>query len=160
MHFTEAEEARLKLKFGDLLLCEGGDVGRTAMWRGEVEHCYYQNHLHRLRAINDRVIPEYSVYWFWHSFEIAKLYFGRGNVTTIPNLSRSKLAELPIALPKLQEQEQIADILDKVERKTRHGEGKKASLQALFRTLLHQLMTAEIRVNDLDLEELGLDSEL
>jgi len=35
---------------------------------------------------------------------------------------------------------------------------KKASFTSLFRTHLHQLMTAEIRVNDLDLEELGLDS--
>src|ERR1700674_5557017 len=33
MHFTEAEEKRLALKPGDLLICEGGDIGRTAIWR-------------------------------------------------------------------------------------------------------------------------------
>jgi type I restriction enzyme S subunit len=48
MHFTEAEEARLQLKTGDLLLCEGGDVGRTAIWNDQIVGCYYQNHLHTL----------------------------------------------------------------------------------------------------------------
>ena len=49
MHFTEADEARLALQPGDLLVCEGGDIGRTAIWSGALSRCYYQNHLHRAR---------------------------------------------------------------------------------------------------------------
>ena len=49
MHFTETEEKRLALAPGDLLVCEGGDIGRTAIWQGELARCYYQNHLHRAR---------------------------------------------------------------------------------------------------------------
>ena len=45
MNFTEVEESRLEIKPGDLLLCEGGDIGRAAMWRGEIKRCYHQNHL-------------------------------------------------------------------------------------------------------------------
>ncbi|WP_199711421.1 restriction endonuclease subunit S [Prosthecochloris sp. ZM_2] len=65
MNFSEVEEKRLKLRPGDLLTCEGGDIGRTTLWNGEVQNCYYQNHLHRLRSKNGRVEPQFGVYWFW-----------------------------------------------------------------------------------------------
>ena len=147
MHFSESEEIKLKMQTGDLLLCEGGDIGRTAMWKEEVDNCYHQNHLHRLRAIPSRIIPQYGVYWFWNAFKLSKLYFGRGNVTTIPNLSQSKLAELPMAIPSLEEQRQISYTLDACEAKIGTAMRKVNSLKDLFRTLLHELMTAKIRVD-------------
>ena len=141
MNFTEAEEMRLELLPGDLLTCEGGDIGRTAMWNGEVERCYHQNHLHRLRAKGDKANSQYAVHWFQHAFELAKLYVGRGNVTTIPNLSQSKLAELPIALPSLSQQTEIADALDTVGQRTDAAKKCKISLQDTFRTLLSEAMS-------------------
>jgi type I restriction enzyme S subunit len=51
MHFEPIEEQRLALQTGDLLVCEGGDIGRTAMWEGQLPLCLYQNHLHHLRPI-------------------------------------------------------------------------------------------------------------
>ena len=147
MHFSDSEEIKLKMKSGDILLCEGGDIGRTAMWKEEVDNCYHQNHLHRLRAIPSRIIPQYGVYWFWNAFELSKLYFGRGNVTTIPNLSQSKLSELPMAIPSLEEQRQISYTLDACEAKIGTAMRKVNSLKDLFRTLLHELMTAKIRVD-------------
>ncbi len=101
MNFTVTEEARLELRASDLLVCEGGSIGRTALWNEGVDGCLYQNHLHRLRVKDEKAEPQFGLYWFWYAFDVAKLYFGRGNVTTIPNLSRSKLAELPMALPPL-----------------------------------------------------------
>lgn len=41
---------RYRLEEGDLLVCEGGEVGRSAIWRGQLDECYYQKALHRLRA--------------------------------------------------------------------------------------------------------------
>ena len=116
MHFTDSDEARLELRPGDLLTCEGGDIGRTALWNGEVQRCYYQNHIHRLRVGNGRADAKFSVYWFWYAFNVTKLYFGRGNVTTIPNLSQSRLAELPMVFPPLPEQKKIAHILSTIQR--------------------------------------------
>ena len=97
MNFTKAEESRLELQPGDILTCEGRDIGRTALWDGEVQHCYYQNHLHRLRSVNGRTDAQFAVYWFWYAFNIANIYFGRGNITTIQQKidnAQSKKSEL------------------------------------------------------------------
>lgn len=159
MNFSEVEEKRLKLRPGDLLTCEGGDIGRTTLWNGEVQNCYYQNHLHRLRSKNGRVEPQFGVYWFWYAFNEAKLYFGRGNITTIPNLSRSKLAELPMALPPLVEQKEIIALLDALGDRSSTAERKKMQLEDLFRTLLHELMTAKTKVHEFDFSSVASESE-
>ncbi|MDH3691981.1 MAG: restriction endonuclease subunit S [Gammaproteobacteria bacterium] len=145
MHFTEAEESRLKLRTDDLLVCEGGSIGRTAIWNSEVDGCLYQNHLHRLRAKGEKAEPQFGVYWLWYAFDVAKLYFGRGNVTTIPNLSQSKLAELPIALPPLPEQKKIAHILSAVQRSIEAQERIIQTTNELKKALMHKLFTEGLR---------------
>ena len=66
----------------------------------------------------------------------------------------TKQRELHIALPSLREQLEIANCLALVERKCTLAKKKSAALTALFRTLLHQLMTAQLRVHDLDIPDL------
>ncbi len=155
MNFTEIEESRLEMKPGDLLLCEGGDIGRAAMWRGDIERCYHQNHLHRLRSINGGIDPQFGVYWFWYSFSIAKLYFGRGNVTTIPNLSRSKLAELPMAIPPTSEQKKIAHILSTVQRAIEAQERIIQTTTELKKALMQKLFTEGLRNEPQKQTEIG-----
>lgn len=145
MHFKEGEERRLALKPGDLLICEGGDIGRAAIWRGELARCYYQNHLHRARALNGNVDPHFVLYWLWYAFEIGSIYFGRGNVTTIPNLSQSKLCELPIPAPPLDEQRKIAGVLRVVQQAIEQQEQLLQRTTELKKTLLHQLFAHGLR---------------
>ena len=85
------------------------------------------------------------LYWLWYAFEIGKVYFGRGNVTTIPNLASSKLCELPIPVPPLPEQRSIATILGQVQKAIEEQEKLLALTAELKRTLLHQLFTHGLR---------------
>jgi type I restriction enzyme S subunit len=146
MHFSEADERRLALKSDDLLVCEGGDIGRTAIWNNGLIRCYYQNHLHRarLRDINE-AHAQFVLYWLWYAFEIGSVYFGRGNVTTIPNLSQSKLCELPMPVPTVSEQRKIAKILGIVRKSIGQQERLSALTAELKTALLHQLLTRGLR---------------
>jgi type I restriction enzyme, S subunit len=159
MHFSEAEQSRLELRANDLLVCEGGSIGRTALWNEEVEGCLYQNHLHRLRAKDNKADSQFGVYWLWYAFDVAKLYIGRGNVTTIPNLSQSKLAELPMAFPSLPEQKKIAHILSTVQRAIEAQERIIQTTTELKKALMHKLFTEGLRNEPQKETEIGLVPE-
>ena len=150
MDFTDSETSQLKLIPDDLLVCEGGDIGRTAIWQGELDVCCYQNHLHRLRTARGDVCPLFYMYWMQAAYLLFDLYGGQGNKTTIPNLSQSRLKSFMLPFPPVHEQKGITAFLSIVDRRIEAGEKRKASLQTLFKTMLHHLMTGKLRVKDLE----------
>ena len=132
---------------GDLLVCEGGEIGRAAVWDGEIERCLFQNHLHCLRPIDaSRTEPRFAMAWLEEGFKHRNAYEGAGNRTTIPNLSRSRLAGLSIPHPTVDEQREIVSILQAIDGKIDLHQRKRAVLEELFKALLHKLMTGEIRM--------------
>ena len=136
------------LRPGDLLVCEGGEIGRAAIWNGEVETMSFQNHLHRLRPIED-VEPRFYVYFLQSAFTQLGIFEGAGNKTTIPNLSRSRLAALKVPQPQKSEQQAIVQALAQVRKAVGFHRRKAALLEELFRSFLRILMTSEIDVDDL-----------
>jgi type I restriction enzyme S subunit len=68
------------------------------------------------------------------------------------NINSGTLKRVLLPLPDIEEQKKVVRQLDLVDRKLKLHKRKQATLTALFRTLLHQLMTAQIRVHDLDLD--------
>lgn len=143
------------LRRGDLLVCEGGEIGRAATWNGEIEECLFQNHLHRLRPLDaSRTYARFVMAWLEEGFKHRNVYEGTGNRTTIPNLSRTRLGELLIPHPSPDEQRKIVTILDAIDRKIDLHLRKRAVLEELFKALLHKLMTGEIRVAELNLSAL------
>jgi len=107
MDFNKEEVNKLSLKSGDLLICEGGEVGRTAIWRGELEVCLYQNHIHRLRGINENLVPEFYMYWMHAAFKVFHSYIGQASDTTISNLSGNRLKSFLVPKPPLKTQKYI-----------------------------------------------------
>lgn len=70
--------------------------------------------------------------------------------TTIKGIPREDLKKIPIAIPPFLEQQEIARILSTVDNKIDSEEKRKASLQTLLKTMLHQLMTGKVRVKHLE----------
>ena len=146
---------RRDLKPGDLLVCEGGEIGRAAVWNGQIPNCTFQNHLHRLRAKDPvRIVSKFAMSWLEEGFRHRFVYAGVGNRTTIPNLSRARLLDLKIPIPPLDEQYEIVAILDAIDRKIEMHCRKRDVLDDLFKASLHKLMTGEIRITNLDLSAL------
>ena len=159
MHFSEQEEVKFQLEKNDLLVCEGGDIGRSAIWNNEVENCYYQNHLHRLRAKSDEINPVFILQWLQYSFVYSNIYFGRGNVTTIPNLSKSRLSELMIPQPELPEQRKIAHVLSKVQKAIEQQDKLIRTTTELKKALMQKLFTEGTRGESQKETEIGLVPE-
>ena len=107
MSFTESEIERCIVRKGDLLICEGGDVGRAAIWDYDY-NIMIQNHIHRLRGKVD-ICTRYFFYLFMH-YKLHNLIGGKG--VAIQGLSSRDLHNLIIPVPSLKEQYDIASSID------------------------------------------------
>ena len=152
MHLQSDPLPEKMLIEGDLLVCEGGEIGRAAVWDGEIDHCSFQNHLHCLRPIDvSQTEPRFVMAWLEEGFKHRNAYEGAGNRTTIPNLSRTRLAGLVIPHPTAGEQRDIVSVLDAIDHKIKLHRRKRDVLDELFKALLHKLMVGEIDIGELDL---------
>ena len=109
MRIKEGERMRYGLRRGDLLICEGGDPGRCALWMSD-EEMYYQKALNRVRVCDD-IDPRYLLYYFLHigaTREVAQYYTGGATIKHLPNAA---LKRVEVRYPELETQRRIASIL-------------------------------------------------
>ena len=108
MPFTESEVAKCTVTRGDLLVCEGGDIGRAAIWNYDFD-IRIQNHIHRLRSIIQ--LNHLFYYHVFYLFKSLNLIGGKG--VAIQGLSSSDLAKLLVPLPSISEQNRIVSELNR-----------------------------------------------
>jgi type I restriction enzyme S subunit len=156
MHFSQEELKSKTLTKGDLLVCEGGDIGRSAIWKGGVETCSFQNHLHRLRPKSPDVVPYFYMYALQAGFTQLGIYEGAGNKTTIPNLSRNRLAALEVPKPERDEQKKVAAVLQKVQGAIEIEEKLVAAISELKQSTMRQIFARGLRGAQQSETDIGL----
>lgn len=109
MRFEQHELGRYGLKYGDIVMCEGGEPGRCAIWKEQRSSMMIQKALHRIRP-HDCLRPEFLYYFFLYkgrTGHLSSLFTG----STIKHLPREKLALVEVPVPPHSTQDQIASVL-------------------------------------------------
>ena len=142
MYFSESEKQKYSLKAGDILMCEGGEVGRCAIWNQEID-CFYQKALHRLRA-KEHVSPQYFQFYM-ESIAGSKTIENLTGKTSISHLTQEKLVSLSIVLPPIPEQRKIAKILSTWDKTITTTERLLTNRQQQKKALMQRLLTGKQR---------------
>ena len=109
MPFKEGELDKCTVTKGDLLVCEGGDIGRSAIWNYDYDICI-QNHIHRLRPKIDLCVPFY--YYTFAYLKENNLIGGKG--IGLLGLSSNALHKIEMPLPPLAEQQRIVQKIEEL----------------------------------------------
>ena len=114
MRIEDSELERYLVKKGDLLVCEGGEIGRCAIWDYD-DVIYYQNALHRVRFY-DGYDARFFMYLLCHYNDL-KLIEQYGKGLTIKHLNQTAFRNIPVCVPDLAAQRRIAAILSGIDAK-------------------------------------------
>ncbi len=137
MTFSHQDRATYSLVSGDILVCEGGDPGRSVLLKEDLKGICFQKALHRVRATG--VSPEFL------ALEIRQAYCDRRisdlcTNTTISHLTAEKFGRMRIAVPPVAEQHRIVDLMrvvdDEVTTATKVAESARNARAALLSDLL------------------------
>ena len=116
MDFNEKEREEFCLENGDLLVCEGGEIGRCAVWHNQIKKCFFQKALHRVRCNQDIILPDYLSWWFKYNCENGGFAAIEGAKATISHLTGTKMKILNVTVPPIELQEQFVDIIHQVDK--------------------------------------------
>ena len=146
MDFDEREIKKFQLRQGDLMVCEGGDTGRAAVWEEPIVDCYYQKALHRLRPKGNTEIPKFmlAVLMFYGNNGILLEY---SEQTSISHLTRERLLRMPVPNPPRTEQQGIADTLDCIEFVLIQSQEEQDRLESLKHSVADGLLTGNLRIS-------------
>ncbi|OOY16494.1 restriction endonuclease subunit S [Thioclava sp. DLFJ4-1] len=141
---TQGDLRRYRLEDGDLLVCEGGDIGRSAIWCGQMEECYFQKALHRVRprggyspVLLRYLLEYYSKTGFLLNFATR---------TSIAHLPKDKFEVLPLPKPSMAEQEAIAEALSDADALIEGLERLIAKKRLIKQGAMQDLLTAKRRL--------------
>jgi len=110
MELADDERERFGVSPGDLLVCEGGEIGRSAIWHGRAEYIAYQKALHRIRP--DKSLDVRFLRYLLEHYSLNGTLAGFATGSTIAHLPQQQLRRLPVPVPQLDEQCCIVGLLE------------------------------------------------
>lgn len=146
MSFSKSEREKYSLIFGDLLMCEGGEIGRCAVWKNTKESIFYQKAIHRLRPLTEDISSLFVYYYMQHistKGELPKLV----GETSIAHLTKEKLEYLQIPVPLRKEQDDIVNVLSVWDQVIEKTERLIIENRINLGVLRHTLLTGKRRIN-------------
>ena len=109
MFFKKSEIEKCTIKKGDLLICEGGDIGRSAIWNFDYE-MRIQNHIHKLRGYGG--INHKYYYYMMRDYKDRGIIDGRG--IGLQGFSSKRVHSLVAPLPPIAEQNRIVEKIEAI----------------------------------------------
>jgi len=143
MWFAPQEKKKLALQYGDLLVSEGGDVGRTSSWQNELSNCYIQNAINRVRS-RKKDSTRFLYYWLYLIKSIGYIDAIVSRIT-IAHLTAEKLERIQFVKPPIPVQYRIAAYLDKtcaaIDKAIEAKQKQLEILDALRKSIIHKAIT-------------------
>ena len=146
------QKKKYRLESGDVLFARIGATTGKSFLISECPDAVFASYLIRVRTRRERLLPELLHYVTQRNIYWTQINAAKGGRLK-QGINIPVLSGLRIPLPPLPEQRKIAKALRTVDRKIEAEEQRKAALEALFKTLLHHLMTGKVRVKDLQVSE-------
>lgn len=150
MDFPEDSQARYGIQDGDILACEGGEVGRCAVYRGDSPDFFFQKAVHRVRVNQEVAYPEYIAYQMFAKAKTGNFMEVRKGQATFSHLTGEQLRQLRFLLPPLSEQQRIAGNLDEKRDQIDAAIAAKqaiiADLKAYKQSLIYETVTGKREV--------------
>jgi len=136
MRFEHKEMDRYGLKLGDIVMCEGGEPGRCAIWKDQIPGMMIQKALHRIRP-KDILDYRFLFYSFLHigkSRGFDQYFTG----ATIKHLPGEKLAKVEVDIPPLPVQQRIAGILSSYDELIENSQRRIKILEEMARAIYRE----------------------
>lgn len=148
IEIKDNEVEKYTLKYGDILMTEGGDrdkLGRGGMWKDEINPCSFQNHIFRVRLVGEYK-PELFHYLI-QTYQTKKYFYAHAKQTSnLCTINSRELKNWHIPIPPLDEQDKMIEILQAVDSQVAVANEKVTALEMLKKSLLQNLLTGKIRI--------------
>ena len=135
--FEAGEQEKYTVRKGDLLVCEGGDTGRSAIWDRD-ETILYQNALHRLR-FHESVSPKFVLFYLMYLKDIGEIDNKYSKGVTIKHLVKKALLSIPLPIPPKSTQLSIVSELDKINELIRIKKEQLKDYETLAQSIFYEM---------------------
>lgn len=137
MDFDMSERKKLELQDGDLLVCEGGEIGRCAIWHNEIKDCYIQNAVYRLRCNKD-ITPIFLAYLLYYHAQKNSFSDVIGSNVTISHFPSDQLKMMQIIIPPIKLQMEFVSFVNQTDKLKFELKKAISDLDVMYKKLLSE----------------------